>query len=163
MDTPDNPTYYPGPPSRDSNPSTHAEGDPAEPARGGPPERFLRDRIPGYEVLEVLGRGGMGVVYKARQLSLKRIVALKMILSGAHASEDNLARFRSEAEAVAQLQHPNIVQIYEAGEHEGYPFFSLEFCGGGSRAGSDGDGRGRGRGSQPGRTNYPPTPREVSS
>src|SRR5258708_7469999 len=83
--------------------------------------------VPGYEFLGELGRGGMGVVYKARQVKLNRLVALKMILSGAYAGEQELARFRIEAEAIAHLQHPNIVQIHEIGEHEGRPFFSLEF------------------------------------
>ena len=64
--------------------------------------------------------------------SCNRVVALKMILAGGHAGEADLARFQTEAEAVARLQHPNIVQIYEVGEHDGLPFFSLEFCGGGS-------------------------------
>src|SRR5579884_3122397 len=89
-------------------------------------------RVPGYDVLGVLGRGGMGVVYKARQTKLGRVVALKMILSGAHAGEADLARFKTEAEAIARLQHPNIIQIYEIGECGGVPFFSLEFCPGGS-------------------------------
>ncbi len=88
----------------------------------------------GYEIEGVLGRGGMGIVYEARQTKLGRIVALKMILSGAHAGEDALARFRTEGEAIARLQHPNIVQIYEVGEQDGLPFFSLEFCAGGSLA-----------------------------
>jgi serine/threonine-protein kinase len=88
--------------------------------------------VPGYDILGTLGRGGMGVVYQARQTKLGRLVALKMILSGAHAGEADLARFRTEAEAIARLQHPNIVQIYEVGEQGGLPFFSLEFCAGGS-------------------------------
>lgn len=88
--------------------------------------------IPGYEVVGELGRGGMGVVYKARQTQLGRTVALKMILSGSMAGVVELARFRTEAEAIARLQHANIVQIHEVEEHDGRPFFSLEFCSGGS-------------------------------
>jgi WD40 repeat protein/tRNA A-37 threonylcarbamoyl transferase component Bud32 len=89
-------------------------------------------RVPGYEVLGVLGRGGMGVVYKARQCGLNRVVALKMILHAEHAGNDDRQRFQAEAEAVARLQHPNIVQIHEVGQHQGLPYFSLEFCPGGS-------------------------------
>jgi serine/threonine protein kinase/putative methionine-R-sulfoxide reductase with GAF domain len=80
----------------------------------------------GYEILASLGRGGMGKVYKARQISLNRLVALKIMLAGAHASVHELARFRSEAEAVARFQHPNIVQVYEFGVQDGRPFIALE-------------------------------------
>ena len=88
--------------------------------------------IPGYEILGELGRGGMGVVYQARQVRAGRVVALKTVLSGVHAGAEQRARFRTEAEAVARLQHPNIVQVFEVGEHGGLPYFSLEFCPGGS-------------------------------
>jgi serine/threonine-protein kinase len=90
-------------------------------------------QIPGYQVLGVCGRGGMGVVYRARQLNLDRFVALKMI-HGLNAPPESLARFRAEAQAVARLHHPNIVQIYDIGEHSGQPFFTLEYVDGGSLA-----------------------------
>jgi serine/threonine-protein kinase len=96
-----------------------------------PPDNL--PRVPGYEVEAVLGRGGMGVVYKARHLALKRTVALKM-LAACHPHGGERARFRAEAEAVARLQHPNIVQIYEIGEAAGRPFIALEFVAGGSLA-----------------------------
>jgi WD40 repeat protein len=93
-----------------------------------------RPEVAGYEILHVLGRGGMGVVYQARHVKLNRTVALKMILAGGHAQPGEVARFRTEAAAVARLQHPHIVQIHEVGEQEGRPFLSLELVDGGSLA-----------------------------
>lgn len=90
------------------------------------------DPPPGYELLEEIGRGGMAVVYRARQQILNRIVALKMLLAGGVASKEVLARIQQEAQAVAQLQHPGIVQIHEVGEHRGLPFLSLEYVAGGT-------------------------------
>src|SRR5262245_27350725 len=79
---------------------------------------------PGYELVRELGRGGMGVVYLARERDLNRPVALKMILGGDHAGPQDLARFRGEAEAVARLQHPNIVRIYAVGQWAGRPYLA---------------------------------------
>jgi serine/threonine-protein kinase len=111
-------------------------------AGGGPPpshwaeasEFAAPSAFQGYEVVDVLGRGGMGVVYRARQLSLGRCVAIKVMLAGAQASPEERLRFRVEAESVALLCHPNIVQVYEVGEQNGYPFCSLEYVDGGSLA-----------------------------
>ena len=102
------------------------------PARPPSPPVLEGVTVPGYDILEELGRGGMGVVYKALHRRLQRLVALKMVLAGAHVGAVGRARFRAEAEAVAKLHHANIVQIYETGEHEGRPYFSLEFVEGGS-------------------------------
>jgi serine/threonine protein kinase len=91
--------------------------------------------VAGYTILGELGRGATGVVYRARHEKLKRIVVLKMLQAGPDAGPQHLARFHAEAEAVARLHHPNIVQIYESGEHDGLPYLALEFVGGGTLKG----------------------------
>jgi serine/threonine protein kinase len=93
-----------------------------------PGERREYPEITGYEILGICGHGGMGVVYRARQLGAQRLVALKMLRAVEHASPTERLRFQIETEAVARLQHPHIVQLYEVGEVRGQPFFSLEFC-----------------------------------
>jgi tetratricopeptide (TPR) repeat protein/tRNA A-37 threonylcarbamoyl transferase component Bud32 len=106
--------------------STDAANEPMAPA--GRPE------IPGYDLLGKLGEGGMGIVYKARQRGLNRLVALKMIRHGGHARRDSFDRLRVEAEAVARLRHPNLLQIHDIGEVDGLPFVVLELLAGGSLA-----------------------------
>jgi WD40 repeat protein len=103
--------------SPSQNATWPATGDDAESIEGPP----------GYEILGLLGRGGMGVVYRARQPGLDRLVALKMVLAGAHTDPERRMRFYNEAKAVARLQHPHIVQIFEVGEHLGVPYFSMEY------------------------------------
>jgi serine/threonine-protein kinase len=90
--------------------------------------------IPGYEIQEVLGRGGFGIVYKVQHLRLGRSVALKLLLAGPYAGRDERQRFQHEAKAVASLRHPNIVQVYDVGEADGWPYFTMELVEGGSLA-----------------------------
>jgi tRNA A-37 threonylcarbamoyl transferase component Bud32 len=99
-----------------------------------PHEQLPLPQVPGYQVESVLGRGGMGVVYRARHLKLNRTVALKTLLAGAYAGPAERARFQREAEAVAGLCHANIVQVFEVGEHQGQPYFTMELIDGGSLA-----------------------------
>ncbi len=95
---------------------------------------LLPQSVGGYELLEEIGRGGMSVVYRGRQAHPDRVVALKMILAGAHAGQARRTRLLAEADAIARLRHPNVVQIYEVGQHEGLPFLALEYADGGSLA-----------------------------
>jgi serine/threonine protein kinase len=135
-------THAPAPPGEGAT-VTHAPDQdgglpstvPGEPGTGGldpsfAPTTVYLPTVPGYELLGLIGRGGMGLVYKARQLSPRRVVALKMILGGS----GRIDRFRTEVAAVARLQHPNVVQIHEVGEADGRPYFSMEYVAGGSLA-----------------------------
>jgi predicted Ser/Thr protein kinase len=117
-------------------PTTDRESSPDTPPQEQLPPNLT---VQGYELLRELGRGGMGVVYLARQQSLKRLVALKMVLAGPHARPTELARLRTEAEAVARLQHPNIIQVYDVGERDGLPFVAMEYVGGGTLSQRVGD------------------------
>ena len=118
--------YYPPVTATGAGEATHAGPTDSPPAHRPAPT------IAGYQIEGELGRGGMGVVYRARQTGLNRPCALKMILAGAHATPEAAARFLAEAAAIAKLQHPHIVQIHHIGEAEGLPFFELELVPGGS-------------------------------
>src|SRR6185436_15837346 len=87
-------------------------------------------RLGNYELIEEIGRGGMGVVFRARQVDLNRTVAVKLMLGGTLASPSSLRRFQVEAEAAAGLQHPHIVSVFETGESDGHPFYSMEWIDG---------------------------------
>ena len=110
----------PWPKSIDQAPENQGNGIPVVPGAGG-------TRFGSYEILERIGQGGMGAVYKARQLNLDRVVALKLLPLGAWSGPDLVERFRSEAKAAAALQHPNIVAVHDVGEQDGQPFFTMDF------------------------------------
>src|SRR5262245_21641365 len=125
--TTDAPPDATAPPADSDATATHLPGREATAPGGRAAQPAPFPVVPGYRIEGILGRGGMGVVYKARHLALKRTVALKMVLSGGHAGPRELARFRTEAEAAARLQHPNIVTVHEVGEAGGHPYCALEF------------------------------------
>ena len=115
-------TFLASPVARPTDGDGLAVARPGSNVGDAPPPAF-----PGYEILGEVGRGGMGVVYRARQIGLNRLVALKMLLPGAPGGLERLVRFRTEAEVLARLNHPNIVPIYDIGECEGRPYFTMEY------------------------------------
>jgi hypothetical protein len=136
-DLPALPTVTPGPATIDpAGPAALGRPvDSATVAEASAPPNSREPPLPaidGYEIMGELGRGAMGVVYRARHVLLNRPCVLKMILAGEHAGAQAVARFLAEAEAVARLQHPNVVQIHHVGEATGLPFFELEYVEGGS-------------------------------
>jgi formylglycine-generating enzyme required for sulfatase activity len=124
--------HLPSPDGGNDAPAKRTRDTRAVPTDLTPGESREYPEIPGYEILGICGHGGMGVVYRARQLGANRLVGLKMIRAVEHASPTERLRFQIEAEAVARLQHPHIVPLHEVGEVRGQPFFSLEFCDGGT-------------------------------
>jgi WD40 repeat protein len=134
----DNPTHVPLPPSGDAPqvdvPTTRASPGPRQPFPQSPAAALGPPTLPGYEILGELGRGGMGVVYKARHLHLNRLVALKFINPNRFPNPDAVRRFHREAQAAARLSHPNVVTVYDAGQHEATHYLSLEYVEGASLA-----------------------------
>jgi WD40 repeat protein/tetratricopeptide (TPR) repeat protein len=138
--TPDQTVGYTPPPTPDSSSGSRSRSRPSFASSGTSTVtatglRIAPEALIGpYEVLDELGKGGMGVVYRARHIHLNRVAALKMILGGARIGPEHYERFRTEAEAVAKLDHPNIVRVYDVGEHQGSPYIALELIEGGSLA-----------------------------
>ncbi len=118
----------------DSDRPTDVDNELTSPTAWSSPKPASWPTLDGYELLSELGRGGMGVVYKALDIRLKRLVALKTILARELATSESLIRFQVEAETVARLQHPNVVQVYTVGERRGLPYFAMEYVEGGSLA-----------------------------
>jgi len=122
------PTRTPETPATANGPHATLPQTPADSAEASALSSSRWQNLPGYQILRELGRGGMGVVYEAREVELDRVVALKMVMAGALASPEALRRFQNEAKSVAALEHPHIVRIYQFGEHFGSPYFAMEYC-----------------------------------